>query len=400
MLSGQRAFSGQSKVETLSAILHESPPVLSELNLHVSPSLEKLVERCLEKRPEDRFQSTRELACALEALSGASTISHLEPGTAPNLAPPATSAVAAPASLRLWKILALAAILAAVAMGVVALIALRRTGVTPSSYQKLTFRRGTIWNARFAHNGQTIVYSAAWNGSPMEIFTTRSESPESRSLGLRADVLSVSSSDEIAVLLNPRYQHHSISRGMLARVPLVGGAPREILDDVEQAEWSPDGANLAVVRWVGGRCRLEYPIGKVLYETAGSISHPRFSPKGDMIAFQDHQIQGDDRGWVAVVDLAGNKRTLSQEWGAEEGLAWSPAGSEIWFGAGSGEDYSIHAVDLSGRERVVARAPGSMWFQDISRDGRVLVTHVVVPNSLIGLPPGETKERDLSSLDS
>jgi serine/threonine protein kinase/Tol biopolymer transport system component len=400
MLSGQQAFKGESKVETLSAILQENPPVLSELNLHISPSVEKLVERCLEKKPEDRFQSTRDLAFALEALSGVSTTSHLESSTASNLELRTTRAVASPASLRLWKILAFTALLAAVAMGIGALIAWRRAGVTPSSYQKLTFRRGTIWNARFARNGQTIVYSAAWNGNPMEIFTTRSESPESHSLGLRADVLSISSSDEVAVLLNPRYQHHSISRGTLARIPLVGGAPREILNDVEQAEWSPDGANLAVVRWVEGRCRLEYPIGKVLYETAGFISYPRFSPKGDMIAFQDHQIQGDDRGWVAVVDLAGNKRTLSQEWGAEEGLAWSPAGDEIWFGAGSGEDYSIHAVNLSGRERVVARAPGSMWFQDISRDGQILVTHVVVPNSLIALHPGESRERDLSSLDS
>src|SRR2546421_8062083 len=136
---------------------------------------------------------------------------------------------------------------------------------------------------------------------------------------------------------------------------LDGGAPREILEDVQEADWSPDGTKLAIVRWVNGRNRLEYPIGKVLYETNGYLSWPRVSPKGDMVAFMEHQIKYDDRGWVDIVDLNGNKKTLTNEWGGEEGLAWMPSGDEILFGAQAGQTGTdaLYAVTTSGRQRVV-----------------------------------------------
>ena len=173
-----------------------------------------------------------------------------------------------------------------------------------------------------------------------------------------------------------------------------------MIEDVQEADWSPDGTKLAVVRWVNGRSRLEYPIGKVLYETAGYISHPRISPKGDLVAFMDHQVQGDNRGWVAVVDLTGKKTVLSGEWTGEEGLAWSPAGDEVWFTASKGgEADALYAVTLSGRERLVLRMTSRLMLHDISRDGRVLLTSYNDSQNIIGQPPGETKERDLSWLD-
>jgi Tol biopolymer transport system component len=184
-------------------------------------------------------------------------------------------------------------------------------------------------------------------------------------------------------------------------MPLQGGAPREVLEDVEQADWSPDGTKLAVVHYVEGHNRLEYPIGKVLHETPGWISHLRVSPKGDMIAFLDHQIQEDDRGWVAVMDLTGNKKTLSGEWGSGDGLAWSPNGEEIWFTATKrGEANALYAVTLSGQERIVARVPASLLLHDISRSGRILMACGNLSTDVIALPPGETKERDLSWLDN
>ena len=74
------------------------------------------------------------------------------------------------------------------------------------------------------------------------------------------------------------------STGTLARVPLEGGAPRELLENVSLADWSPDGRDLAVVHKVGGKDRLEFPIGKVLYETGEEIASVRFSPRGDRLA--------------------------------------------------------------------------------------------------------------------
>jgi Tol biopolymer transport system component len=192
-----------------------------------------------------------------------------------------------------------------------------------------------------------------------------------------------------------------INVGTLARAPLAGGAPRPIVEDVEWADWSPDGNSLAVVRNVGGRDRLEYPIGKVLYETSGGwISYPRVSPKGDFVAFMDHPNQGDDGGLVAVVDVSGHKRELTREWYGTQGLAWSPDGNEVWFTASElGLFHYITAVDLAGKHRLVTRVPGSLVIFDIWRDGRVLLARADRRREVMGLSGGATKERDLSWLD-
>ncbi len=225
---------------------------------------------------------------------------------------------------------------------------------------------------------------------------------ESRSLNLaQTDLLAISATNEMAILRNARYQHHFVSRGTLARMPVGGGAPRDLVEDVQEADWSPDGAQLAVVRLVNGRTRLEYPIGKVLYETDGHISHPRFSPKGDRIAFMDHQLEQDSRGWIAVVDLSGKKTVLSGEWSGEEGLAWSATGNEVWFTANkSGEADAIYAVTLAGKERLVLRVPGGLMLHDIFRDGRVLISEYDSSTAIVAELPGETKGRDLSWMES
>src|SRR5208337_1926048 len=165
------------------------------------------------------------------------------------------------------------------------------------------------------------------------------------------------------------------------------------------ADWSADGNNLTVVRDVGGRNRLEYPIGKVLYETAGWISHPRVAPKGEGVAFIDHPMQGDDGGSVALIDRDGHKRTLTGDWFSCQGLAWAPGGDEVWFTATKiGIDRALYAVTLSGRERLVARMPGSLMLLDIWKDGRVLLTRSSWRRELTGLS-ADGHERDLSWLD-
>jgi Tol biopolymer transport system component len=192
-----------------------------------------------------------------------------------------------------------------------------------------------------------------------------------------------------------------VNVGTLARAPLAGGAPRPILEDVEWADWAPDGNSLAVVRNVGGRDRLEFPIGKVLYETSGGwISYPRVSPKGDFVAFIDHANQGDDGGSVAVVDLSGKKKKLTRDWYGTQGLAWSADGQEIWFTASElGLDHYLSAVTLSGKERSVTRVPGTLFVFDIWRDGRVLLARAGRRREMMSLYQGEGKERDLSWLD-
>jgi Tol biopolymer transport system component len=386
MLSGRRAFRGDSAVETMSAILKEEPPELVETSRTLDPGLERVVRHCLEKRREERFQSARDLAFQLQALSGASSSAV------------ARAAVPATTWPHRWQLLAVLTLAAALAGGFWAGAHWVRT--TPPSFRQVTFRRGTIAAARFTPDGQTIVYSAAWGGSPVEILTTRLESPESRSLGLpKAGVLAVSSSGEMAVALACEFFWGSC-QGTLARASLAGGAPREVLQDVHEAEWTPDGTDLAVVRDAEGRHRLEFPIGHVLYDTPGRISQPRFSPRGDLIAFIDHPSPSEDNGSVAVVDLAGKYRKISPGWSSAWGLAWSPNGGEIWFTAAEvGRAQSLHAVTLSGQSRVVLRAPARLLLHDVSPQGRVLLGRETARGGLMCLPPGQKDERDLSWFD-
>ncbi len=279
---------------------------------------------------------------------------------------------------------------------------LRSAENPPPFFQRLTFRRGTVFSAQFAPDGQTILYSAAWDGQPIRTFSARPGSPESSPLALPdANLLAISPSGEMAVGLDYTFAGTFIGGGggTLARAPLAGGTPRQLLENVQQADWAPDGSSLAVVRFAGGRCRLEFPIGKVLYETSGWIGSPRVAPKGDLVAFVDHEQLGDDRGSVAVVDRAAKKTTLSGGWTSLRGLAWSSAGDEIWFDAGqAGMARALYSVTLAGRRRLLARVAGRLTLMDIFRDGRVLLVREDERIVLAGQAPGEVKERDLSWL--
>jgi eukaryotic-like serine/threonine-protein kinase len=271
----------------------------------------------------------------------------------------------------------------------------------PPDFQRLTFSRGTVNSARFAPDGHSVIYAASWDGAPTEIFSTDPKIPGARSLGFTAtQLLAVSSSGELAVLQSVDNRFAFAGRGTLGQVPLTGGSPRQLAENVDWADWSPDGATLAAVRNVNGKQRLEFPLGHVLYETAGWIGHPRISPKGDQVAFLDHPLYPDDKGVVSVVDLEGHKRVLSASWVSVEGLAWSADGTEIWFSAAqAGSERQIYAVDLSGHQRLIFRSPGGVTLQDIASDGRVLVTRDEQRVGMMALAPGATTEKEVSWRD-
>jgi len=363
MLSGQRAFKGETPADTMSAILKEDPPDMAETGREISPALERIVRHCLEKNPEGRFHSAYDVAFALE------NISHTSQGSAAIQVTPQPLRVAWLKPL-LWF---MAVVLAAVAGF---LVGRRGQPDSAPTFRRLTFERGMTLSARFAPDGHSVVYGAGWEGKPVRLFSTAADSPQARPLEFAAaSLLGMSRSGEMALAVGGKVTNHLMVRGAtLARAPLAGGAPREILEQVAYADWAPDGTP-AVVHNVGGRSRLEYPIGKVLYETSGWISHLRFSPTGDRIAFMLHPSWPDDRGFVALVDLAGSAKTISQEWEGEDGLAWSPKGDEIWFTATpEGERRTLFAITPSGRMRTILRIPGNLTLHDIAADGRVLLT--------------------------
>ena len=388
MLAGKRAFHGDSAADTMSAILKEDPPDISVTNQSVPPGLDRIVRHCLEKNPEQRFHSAHDVAFDLESLTGLSQ---------PRAAAP--SAVLSRRRLPGWLLA-----IPALAVGLLAGYAIwKQQPASSPSFTRLTFRRGYITVARFAPDGQTVVYSANWDGNAGEFFTKRLDNAGSIRLDLnakRAELCSVSRTGEMLILHDLRIGNGWAQKGTLSRAPVSGGSARDLLEDVGTADWAPDGENMAVVRAPDWRSRLEYPVGKVLYETSGWIGAVRVSPKGDAVAFFDQPQLGDDRGSLAVIDRAGHKTTLSTGWASMQGLAWSPAGDEIWFTASdTGSDRRVWAVTLSGKRRFIAAAPGELTVADISRNGQVLFQHGRNQIGIFVLLPGEAKERDVSALD-
>jgi serine/threonine protein kinase/Tol biopolymer transport system component len=404
MSTGKLPFQGTTSAAIFNAILNQPPESPVKLNADLPPKLEEIINKALEKDRDMRCQSAAELRADLKRLKRDTDSTRTVVASGPRVPRPVPALPGAMPGPNPRRALPILAAVAVVAFGLGFMIgrhALQKGVPAKPLYHQLTFRRGAIRAARFAPDGQTVVYSAAWQGNPVEVFTARREFPESRALGLpRTQLFAVSSSGEMAVGLNTRRVGTWVGVGTLARAPMEGGAPRELLENVQWADWSPDGASLAVVRDAGGRNRLEFPVGKALYETVGCISHPRVSPKGERIAFLDHPIQGDDGGDVAVVDLAGEKKTLSNNWLSEQGLAWSPSGDEIWFTATRiGIDRALYVVSLAKEERLVSAMPGTLTLLDISRDGRVLLTRASWRRELLGISSDAERERDLSRLD-
>ncbi len=384
MATGKRAFQRKTGAETLAAIIRDEPEPLAQAAAKAPAPVRWIVERLLAKDPEERYASTKDLARDLKGvrdhLSETSASGGLE------------AAEPARKRRRGWLLPAIGAL----ALGIVAgFLARNLAGGKKRSVEaavRLTWARGNIVSARFSPDGQTVVYAASWEGLPLDIFTTSAGNAESRSLGIaNAKLLALSSSGEIAIAVNRRFLFGFETVGTLARVPLSGGAPREVLEDVEEADWSPDGKSLAVARLAGNRIRVEYPIGTLLYEAIGWVSNLRVSPDGRLVAFIDQPLRGDNNGNVKVIDKNG-KVVLSGPY-ANTGLAWSARGDEVWSSANS-----ISATSLSGKTRLVWNTPGAR-LHDIARDGRVLSAVSSSRREMVGLAAGEKSERNLTWLN-
>jgi serine/threonine protein kinase/Tol biopolymer transport system component len=388
MLFGKRPFQGETHVEVMHAILKSEPPDLLQSNSNMSPGLERIVRRCLEKEPDHRFQSTSDLAFALESLSTSSAST--------------TSLRAERVTVPWIRYLLAVAIFTAAAIGFFyagekwettqAGKALASAPPSPSfSWERMTFRRGYVDGAAFSPDGQTLVYSADWGVNSREVYFSRLGSPEARSLGLKsATVLSVSANGDLAVLLN---------RKTLAQMPFAGGVPRELLENVQDADWSPDGKGLAVIH----KNKLEFPIGKVLYQPKNRLVNVSFSPKGDLIAFLEMRQPGI--GSINIIGLQGKPKKLYEAdmtTGASGamGLAFSATGDEIWFGTRpkKGTGQILCAVTLSGKFREVLPLNGNFRLFGISKDGRILLNRGETKAGIVYFSPSEGKERDLSWL--
>ena len=384
MLSGRRPFGGASTVETMNAILKEDPAPVAVAD-GVAPALRHIVDHCLEKEPAERFQSARDLAFALQQLSTASS---------PSGATAAIEAAPRRRFLSVWKAAALAALLAA--MFGAGWLAAPRDLPTSLAFRRLTFRPGNLLRARFSPDGKTVVYSAAWEGKPPAIYTVRTDGGDSRALGLdQASVAAVSSGGELAIVRMTSDAPSAL--GTLARLPLGGGAPRDLLQDVYAADWGPAADDLAVVRRApNGFQRLESPVGRVLHESQ-RIDSPRISPDGRHVAFVSD-------GKLSVIERATGTAVFRSNWvvtNPSGSIAWAPSGREIFVQAGPHqEELSLRAVDLSGRDRVVVPPAGGLSaLHDVSAAGELLIERAAARGGIAFRGAGDLAERDLSWLD-
>jgi serine/threonine protein kinase len=415
MLAGHPPFDGPTTSDVIVSILEKDPQPLRQSSPDIPIELEWIVKKALAKDCDDRYQTVKELQIDLRRLKQELELQKKLDGL------PLKSSTASTfkrtdetfgreskldSDIKIRPTFSVRTLVLVGATVAILLLASFYAGLKQSpaksqpTFRQLTFRRGAITGARFSPDGGTLIYSAAFDGKPVELFTSHVESPESSSLKLPANIESISSSGEMAILLDFETDAFGCHNGTLARVPLVGGTPREIVEHVETADWSPDGQELAIVRANNeGQFQLEYPIGTVLYKAPGAIGALRVSPDGKMVAFVDRPILGDTGGSIMIVNREKQTSTVSAGWTSIGGLAWSPNGNEIWFSAGRTGVNALYAAGISGGERPVYEGPGNIGLTDISRNGRLLLQRGVPRSRMMVFTTGAEKEQDRAWFD-
>jgi hypothetical protein len=382
MFTGARAFHRPSTVQTMSAVLQEDPPDPVTLNAKLPPAAAAVVRRCLEKNREERFQSARDLAFDLQQLREQTEATKPVP--------------AAGAALRRRGLTAL--VVAALLVGGIGLGLLLPRDAAPT-FEQLTFRRGRISGARFTPGAQAVVYSDGERVWRVDVLDSGPTSP--LPLGHSGSDVLAARAGELALSIGRRFVLGERFAGTLALAPVDGGAPHPRRENVEDADWDPSGTRLATAVSSGGQSWIEYD-GRRLYgtEAGGSIRFPRVSRDGERIAFLEDPTARGVGGYVKVVDLNGVAATLSGEWDSVRGLAWSPSGDEVWFTAGAERtSRALRAASLRGKQRTILEAPGSLTLWEVAPDGRALISRDDERRAVIGVPPGQTAERDLSWFD-
>lgn len=298
-----------------------------------------------------------------------------------------------------WPLWLSVSIVVLLSFALLAFFFLRQSVNSDIRFTQLTFDRGQVSSARFAPDTHSVIYAAQWGQNPRSVFLRDTVSPESRMLGFAgANIAAVSHRGELALLTQEGVG--PIMGSVLSRVPINGDSPVVVDRNVMSADWSPDGTTLALVRAIEGVNQLEFPAGHALYRTSGWLGSIRVAPTNDAIAFFEYPLRHDDAGRLAIVDLKGAHRTLSELWSSASGLAWHPSTGEIWFTASRDSgSRDIFAATRSGKIRLVGKMQGSVSLRDISSSGRILVSRDSRRLEMTALLPGETAERDISRLD-
>ena len=387
MLTRRRMFEGETVSDTIAAILTRTPDY-SALPSNTPASVRRLLERCLDRDPKQRLRDIGEARIILSAPGGAESAS-----AAPMAAPEPRR------SMLPWIVAGVAAVAAFVATFVPSRH--HAAPAEPIKYLQRTYATQTIFQALYGPDGETVIYSAASGGTTPYLYSLRPEYTDPLKVSNEPlQLLSISSKGELAVLTNPKWIAHRMFTGTLARMPIGGGAPREITENITQACWDPAGNELAISHLVDAVWRLEYPPGNVLYQTGAYLSDLRFSPDGKHIAYFEHPFKFDDRGGIAMVDLEGHRKLLADGYWGEEGIAWSADSRTVYYSAGTGySDFSIYAAPIDGTVRIAAQSAGGLVIHDVAANGKWIATRDDLTRVMVARGPGAAVERDVSWQD-
>ena len=416
LVTGKLPFEGDTTSDVIAALIKDEPESMRSRVPELPVEFEQVVSKALAKERGQRYQTIGEFASALQELKdeiklGALVLTHDDSRNAQTIkARTATGPQVKHHTERVslskgWTLtIALGLILVVV---VVTFLIFRPH---PTSVKEkidrtsipLTNRLGFISTARFAAEGKRVVYSAGFDGKPLALFYNNGEAADSQSVLMEsASLKSVSRSGKLAVLVDFELNWADGYKGTLQILPAGGGQPEATYPRVDDAAFAPDESVAILKTGLNGEQRLEYPIGTVLYRSPGWMSYPRFSPKGDKIAFFEHPV-ADYSGLIAVFDLASKTKTdISKGWLALTGLAWNPKTNEIWFGGSRvNKTSSINAVSLLGQERenLYGVSAQNARVEDISDDGRILINQGINNTSITMLH--EKSSRDVKTPDS
>jgi len=359
MLSGKSTFAGETVSDTMAAVLTRDPD-WSALPDETPRLVRALLARCLAKDPKERLRDIGDARLELR--------DSLQPDR-----PTATAEVVASRAPR-WIVPALALVAAGAAIAAY-FFGHGSVDTRPPVFRPLTVGNGIVHSARFTPEGGTVIYGAAFEGQPLGLFSMRPDGLESREIDVpSADIAGISRDGKLALLLNRQYAGSWLRTGTLGQVALTGGTPRELLEDVYDADITPDGSQFAVVVADGDDQVLQYPIGKEIFRSHGWIGQPRIAPDGKRIALIDHRIWGDDLGTPKLIGADGKVETLGTEAQYTQGLCWAPDGKTVWYS--NVDDFTggcVYAVEPGHPPRLMTRVPSPVRVQDVAPDGRVLV---------------------------
>ena len=262
MATGRRAFKENTRIDTLSAVLHDDPEPIARLRPGIPPPLRWVVERCHAKAAGDRYESTGDLAREIRGIR--EHLSEVSGQRGPGRAAGA-SQVRAPA----------AAILAALLAGRRALGGARarpRPAQSGPEFRRLTFRSGVVTRALFMQKSNSILYTASWDGqSPRTYLTLPEAKGADRSLDAETQVPMAFSEDGSEVLVQLGRSRPTLNYfGTLAWWPALGGKARPFLENSGWADWAKKGRFVAVVQEEGSQRVLQ------VRDAAGKLLRPLF----------------------------------------------------------------------------------------------------------------------------